>query len=55
MRHVPGGARRLGQKLRIGLIAVLAFLALLFLGSTYYTVEPEEVAVVTRFGRYTRT
>jgi len=33
---------------------LLALLGLLFVGSTYYTVEPEEVAVVTRFGKFNR-
>ena len=33
---------------------MLALLGLLFVGSTYYTVEPEEVAVVTRFGKFNR-
>jgi membrane protease subunit HflK len=54
MRRVQGGGQPLGQRLRIGGIALLAFLGLLFLASTYYTVEAEEVAVVTRFGEFSR-
>ena len=33
---------------------VAAFVVLLVLGTAYYQVEPDEVAVVTRFGRFTR-
>ncbi|MFH0945601.1 MAG: FtsH protease activity modulator HflK [Planctomycetota bacterium] len=54
MRRVAGGKRMLAQRFRIGGIALLALLGLLFVGSTYYTVEPEEVAVVTRFGKFNR-
>ena len=54
MMRVAGGQQPIAQRLRIGGIAILALLALLFVGSTYYTVEPEEVAVVTRFGKFNR-
>ncbi len=54
MRRVPGGAQPLGQRLRIGGIALLVFAAVLIVGSTYYTVGPDEEAVVTRFGRFVR-
>ncbi len=33
----------------------LAFLALVFLVSGFYTVDPEEIAIVTRFGKYVRS
>ena len=54
MRHVAGGKGMLAQRFRIGGIALIVLLGLLFVGSTYYTVEPEEVAVVTRFGKFNR-
>ncbi len=43
------------QSIRVGLAVGGVVLALLFLSSTYYQVEPEEVGVVTRFGKYLRT
>lgn len=55
MRRVAGGAQPLAQRIKIGGIALAAVLLLVFVGSTYYTVEPEEVAVVTRFGEFNRT
>jgi membrane protease subunit HflK len=51
---MAGGQQPMAQRFRIGGIALLALLGLLFVGSTYYTVEPEEVAVVTRFGKFNR-
>lgn len=36
-------------------IGILILLGLLLLSSTFFTVEPEEVGVVVRFGRYDRT
>ena len=35
--------------------AVVGLLALIFMFSTWFTVEPEEVGVVQRFGKYVRT
>ncbi len=35
--------------------AVLAFLLIVFLFSLWFTIKPEEVGVVLRFGKYTRT
>ena len=50
--RVPRGVGLPAGALRIGLLAI-AVLALLF--TAYYQVEPEEVGVVQRFGRYVRT
>jgi membrane protease subunit HflK len=36
-------------------IAVIALLAIVFLSTTFYQVQPEAVGVVLRFGRYVRT
>ena len=52
-------AREIGARLRssrrfIGGVAI-AIVVLLTLGSSYYQVEPDEVALVTRFGRFVRT
>ena len=44
-------AKQLGFGLGLPLLLVLGLLALF---SSYYTVQPEEVGVVTRFGRYVR-
>jgi membrane protease subunit HflK len=51
-RHV-GDRVRQSRRLLVG--AALAVLALVTLWSAYYQVEPDEVALVTRFGRYVRT
>ncbi len=48
-RKAGGFARR-----HLGWIALVA-LALIFAFTGYFQVEPDEVGVVTRFGRYTRT
>jgi len=42
------------KRMQIGGLAVAGFLILLLASTTWYTVEPEEVAVVTRFGRFNR-
>lgn len=52
-------ARDLGQRLRrsrriIG-VAIVVVIALITVSSAYYQVEPDEVALVTRFGRFVRT
>lgn len=52
MRKLPGGRSPLAGQLRLGGVMAAAFALLLLAGSTYYTVEPEEVAVITRFGRF---
>lgn len=49
------GSMPRAQRIRIGGIAIVAFLVLTLASTTWYTVEPEEVAVVTRFGAYNRT
>ena len=43
-----------GMSRRLGLIA-LVLLGIVMLFSSYYQVEPDEVGVVMRFGRYVRT
>lgn len=52
-------AREAGLKLResrkLIVIIVLVVAAIAMLWSAYYQVEPDEVALVTRFGRYVRT
>ncbi len=51
----PGASMPRAQRIRVGGIAVAAFLLVALATTTWYTVEPEEVAVVTRFGAYVRT
>ncbi|MGB5872267.1 MAG: SPFH domain-containing protein, partial [Bacteroidota bacterium] len=34
---------------------VIGFLAIIVLWSSFFTIDPEEVGVILRFGRYTRT
>jgi modulator of FtsH protease HflK len=52
-------AREAGERLRdsrkLILIIVLVVVGIATLWSAYYQVEPDEVALVTRFGRYART
>ena len=58
MRRVQGGGggqNPLEGRMRAGGLVVAAFALLIAVGSTYYTVEPEEVAVITRFGEYIDT
>ena len=42
------------KRMQIGGLAVAGFVVLALASTTWYTVEPEEVAVVTRFGRFNR-
>ena len=56
MRRVQGGGGSpLDGRVRAGGLVVAVFVMLVAVGSTYYTVEPEEVAVITRFGRFVDT
>ncbi|HEY4185461.1 MAG TPA: FtsH protease activity modulator HflK [Polyangia bacterium] len=48
------GARLRGSRRFIGGL-IVAIVVLATLGSSYYQVEPDEVALVTRFGRFVRT
>ena len=50
-----GGLRPNGKGAGIGLSAVLAVIALIWLGSGFYIVPEGQVAVVTTFGKYTET
>ena len=43
-----------GSQRTIGII-VAVVIGVVALGSAYYQVEPDEVALVTRFGRFVRT
>jgi membrane protease subunit HflK len=47
--------RQKGPPPRLILIGVLVIIGIILVTSTVFTIEPEEVGVVLRFGRYTRT
>jgi len=47
--------RRLRGSRRTVVIAIAVVVGLFTIGSAYYQVEPDEVALVTRFGRFVRT
>jgi modulator of FtsH protease HflK len=49
-----GKMKRMGGQLPLRLI-LLALLAAAILFSSFYTVDPEEIGVILRFGRYVRT
>jgi len=55
MRYARGAGERLrgSRKLIYGIVILV--LAIITLWSAYYQVEPDEVALVTRFGRWVRT
>jgi membrane protease subunit HflK len=55
MRRMQGGSAPMDPRLRFGGIALVVLLLVLLIGSTMYQVDPEEVAVVTRFGKFVRT
>ncbi len=44
-----------GPSANVFRIIVLVVIALIFVSTSFYTVEPEEVALVLRFGKYVRT
>lgn len=50
--NVPPQLRSLSKNLRY---IILGVLALVIVFSSYFTVDPEEVGIITRFGKYTRT
>lgn len=50
--NVPPQLRSLSNNLRY---IILGALALIIMFSSFFTVQPEEVGVITRFGEYTRT
>jgi membrane protease subunit HflK len=50
-----GELRKKGPPLRVIVIGLLVILGLVFVASMIFTVEPEEVGVVLRFGKFTRT
>jgi modulator of FtsH protease HflK len=55
LRMAQRARERLRSSRRPLLLGVLGVLLLVTLVSSYYQVEPDEVALVTRFGRYVRT
>jgi membrane protease subunit HflK len=55
LRIVRDAGRRLRGSRRTVVIAIVVVVGLLTIGSAYYQVEPDEVALVTRFGRFVRT
>src|SRR4051812_21015451 len=55
LRLARDAANRLRGSRRLVTIAIAVVLALITIGSAYYQVEPDEVALVTRFGRFVRT
>jgi modulator of FtsH protease HflK len=54
-RYARQAGERLRQSRRLIYGIVIGALAIVTLWSAYYQVEPDEVALVTRFGRYVRT
>jgi membrane protease subunit HflK len=50
-----GELRKKGPPLRVIVIGLLVILGLVFVASMIFTIEPEEVGVVLRFGKFTRT
>jgi membrane protease subunit HflK len=50
-----GELRKKGPPFRVIVIGLLVILGLVFVASMIFTIEPEEVGVVLRFGKYTRT
>ncbi|HKK45749.1 MAG TPA: FtsH protease activity modulator HflK [Balneolaceae bacterium] len=50
--NVPPPLKSLSKNLRY---IILGIIALVVIFSTYFTVDPEEVGIITRFGKYVRT
>jgi membrane protease subunit HflK len=55
LRMARDARNRLRGSRRVVAIVVAVVLAIVVLGGSYYQVEPDEVALVTRFGRFVRT
>jgi membrane protease subunit HflK len=54
-RYARMAGEQLRQSRKVVFAIVMTALTVLMLWSAYYQVEPDEVALVTRFGRYVRT
>jgi len=50
--NLPPQFKKLSKNLRY---IILGIIALIIVFASYFTVDPEEVGIITRFGRYTRT
>jgi membrane protease subunit HflK len=55
LRIARDARERLRGSRRIIMLGAAAGLAIVVLASSYYQIEPDEVGLVTRFGRFTRT